>query len=65
MSEPPRIRIRWRRYGKHGGRWRADLPPGNGIDSGSIESTSRDTVERTASEIAAHHGYAIDLEEAR
>lgn len=38
------ITIRWRRYGRHGGKWCADLPPGNGIDSGSIESSSLDTV---------------------
>jgi hypothetical protein len=31
----PEIRIRWRRYGRNGGRWRADLPSGNGINSGS------------------------------
>lgn len=57
------IRIRFRRYGKHGGRWRADFPPGNGIDSGSIESTSLDTVERMAAEIADRYGYRIMKEE--
>ena len=57
------IRIRWRRYGRHGGRWRADLPPGNGLDSGSIESTSLDTVERMAAEIADRYGYRIMKEE--
>lgn len=63
MSDQPTIRIRWRRYGAHGGRWRADLPPGNGLDSGSIESTSLDTVERIAAKIADRHGYPIIREE--
>lgn len=52
------IVIRWRRYGS-GGRWRADLPPGNGIDSGVIESTSRDAVERIAAHMAERYGYPI------
>lgn len=64
MTTPPTIRIRWRRYGRHGGRWRADLPPGNGVDSGAIESRSRDTVERLANIVADRYGYPIHREEA-
>ncbi|TDB76797.1 hypothetical protein E1264_38070 [Actinomadura sp. KC216] len=62
----PVIRIRWRGYGAHGGRWRADLPPGAGIDSGSIESKSLDTVDRMAREIAeppARRHYAETYED--
>lgn len=57
------IHIRWRRYGEHGGRWRADLPPGNGVDSGWVESTSLDTVERIATAVADRYGYTIVREE--
>jgi hypothetical protein len=57
--EDKKITIRWRRYGRTGGKWRADLPEGNGIDSGSIESPSLDTVERFAGVVAERYGYPI------
>ena len=66
MPEPtssPQITIRWRRYGRTGGKWRADLPPGNGIDSGHIESTSLETVELFAAQVADRYGYPIVREE--
>jgi hypothetical protein len=57
--ERPKVVIRWCRYGKNGGRWRADLPPGNGIDSGFVESSSLDTVERVAADVAERYGYEM------
>lgn len=60
---PQSIVIRWRRYGANGGCWRADLPPGNGLDSGFVESQSRDTVERFAQVIADRYGWPIVREE--
>lgn len=62
-EDAPQITIRWRRYGQ-GGRWRAELPPGHGIDSGWIESTSRDTVREMAAVIADRHGWTIFEEDA-
>jgi hypothetical protein len=62
-SAEQKITIRWRRYGRNGGKWRADLPPGNGLDSGYIESTSLDTVERFAAIAAERDGYPIVREE--
>jgi hypothetical protein len=61
--EGKKIAIRWRRYGRTGGKWRADMPPGNGIDSGTIESVSLDTVELFASVVAERYGYEIVREE--
>lgn len=62
-TAPPQITIRWRRYGRTGGKWRAEMPPGNGIDSGSIESTSLATVEALAAVVALRYGYPIVREE--
>ena len=58
----PEIVIRWRRYGRTGGKWRADFPPGNGIESGYVESSSRDTVEAMAAVVAERYGYQISCE---
>lgn len=62
-SAAPTITIRWRRYGKTGGRWRADLPPGHGLDSGWIESPQLDLVRDMAKIIAARRGWTVTTEE--
>lgn len=57
------IRIRWRRYGSHGGRWRAEFPPGYGIESGWIESKSLDTVKGIANLLALRYGHTVTVQE--
>lgn len=57
------IHIRWRRYGKHGGRWRAEFPPGHGIDSGWVESKSLDTVKGMANLMALRTGHTVTVHE--
>lgn len=42
-----------------GSRWRATLPTAYGIDHGSIESTSRDTVRMVVGILASQHDYEI------
>lgn len=64
MTDTPKIRIRWRRYGPTGGRWRAEFPPGNGVDSGYVESSSLDTVEQIAAAVANHYGYRVVRDDA-